>query len=117
MSSPSSAAENLNKTITLRSCDGRLFEVDETVAAQMQLIKRMREDPFSDDGTCDFHIVRGEILSKVIDYCRRHTEAAASAVSAEELKAFDANFVQVNRTTLFGINCAFYVVRIELIWC
>lgn len=125
----SSAAENGSKKITLRSSDGEVFEVDETVAVESQTIKHMIEDDCADN-VIPLPNVTGKILSKVIEYCKRHVEAAASAtkaddklasaVSDEELKAFDADFVKVDQATLFDLIlvsiCAFYVVQIEF-WC
>ncbi|XP_042036064.1 SKP1-like protein 1B isoform X2 [Salvia splendens] len=103
--------------ITLRSSDGEMFEVDEVVAQQSQTIKHMIEDDCADNAI-PLPNVTGKILSKVIEYCKRHVDAAAaaaaasdskeddklaSAVSREELKAFDTDFVNVDQATLFDL--------------
>ncbi|KAG6432020.1 hypothetical protein SASPL_103593 [Salvia splendens] len=106
--------------ITLRSSDGEMFEVDEVVAQQSQTIKHMIEDDCADNAI-PLPNVTGKILSKVIEYCKRHVDAAAaaaaasdskeddklaSAVSREELKAFDTDFVNVDQATLFDLILA-----------
>lgn len=108
----SSADENGSKKITLRSSDGEVFEVDESVALESQTIKHMIEDDCADN-VIPLPNVTGKILSKVIEYCKRHVDAAAaatnsedklaSAVSDEELKAFDVDFVKVDQATLFDL--------------
>lgn len=110
-----SAAENSGKKIVLRSSDGEVFEVDEVVAVESQTIKHMIEDDCADN-TIPLPNVTGKILSKVIEYCKRHVDAAASAtavkaddkvvsnaVADEDLKAFDADFVKVDQATLFDL--------------
>lgn len=109
----SSTAENGTKKITLRSSDGEVFEVEEAVAVESQTIKHMIEDDCADN-VIPLPNVTGKILSKVIEYCKRHVDAAASttkaddklasaAASDEDLKAFDADFVNVDQATLFDL--------------
>ncbi|KAI4381785.1 hypothetical protein MLD38_007827 [Melastoma candidum] len=47
------------------------------------------------------------ILSKVIEYCKKHIEAGAAKaeekVEEEELKNWDAEFVKVDQATLFEL--------------
>ncbi|XP_042034563.1 SKP1-like protein 1B isoform X2 [Salvia splendens] len=111
----SSTDENGSKKITLRSSDGEVFEVDESVAREPQIIKHMIEVDCA-DGVIPLPNVTGKILSKVIEYCKRHVDAAASAtnsedklasaVSDEELKAFDDDFVRVDEATLVDLILA-----------
>ncbi|KAL6506696.1 SCF ubiquitin ligase complex protein SKP1b [Orobanche hederae] len=109
----SSAAENGSKKITLRSSDGEVFEVDEAVAVESQTIKHMIEDDCAHN-VIPLPNVTGKILSKVIEYCKHHVDAAsASATKADEkltpdedLKAFDADFVKVDQGTLFDLILA-----------
>ncbi|XP_057794887.1 SKP1-like protein 1A [Salvia miltiorrhiza] len=118
----SSAAENGSRKITLRSSDGEVFEVDESVALESQTIKHMIEDDCVDN-VIPLPNVTGKILSKVIEYCKRHVDAAASAtkaddklasaVSDEELKAFDAEFVKVDQGTLFDLILAANYLNIK----
>ncbi|XP_047959829.1 SKP1-like protein 1A [Salvia hispanica] len=118
----SSADENGSKKITLRSSDGEVFEVDESVALESQTIKHMIEDDCADN-VIPLPNVTGKILSKVIEYCKRHVDAAASAtnaddklasaVSDEELKAFDVDFVKVDQATLFDLILAANYLNIK----
>ncbi|KAL3634323.1 SKP1-like protein 1A [Castilleja foliolosa] len=113
MSSSESAVENGSKKIVLRSSDGELFEVEEAVAVESQTIKHMIEDDCA-YAEIPIHNVTSVILSKVIEYCKRHVDASASASNAEdkpsstavsdnELNAFDADFVKVDKSTLFDL--------------
>ncbi|KAG6390596.1 hypothetical protein SASPL_148334 [Salvia splendens] len=118
----SSADENGSKKITLRSSDGEVFEVDESVALESQTIKHMIEDDCADN-VIPLPNVTGKILSKVIEYCKRHVDAAASAtnaedklasaVSDEEVKAFDVDFVKVDQATLFDLILAANYLNIK----
>ncbi|KAL1561108.1 hypothetical protein AAHA92_03854 [Salvia divinorum] len=97
-----SASENSGKKIILRSSDGEVFEVDEAVATKSQIIKYIFEDVGVDD-VIPIPNVTGKILSKVIEYCKKHVDPAASSASTE---AFDADFVKVDRDTLFHLISA-----------
>ncbi|KAL1561106.1 SKP1-like protein 1A [Salvia divinorum] len=107
-----SASENSGKKIILRSSDGEVFEVDEAVAVESQTIKHMIEDDCVDN-VIPIPNVTGKILSKVIEYCKKHVDAAASSASTkaedkvassdDDLKAFDADFVKVDQATLFDL--------------
>ncbi|KAG6388476.1 hypothetical protein SASPL_149904 [Salvia splendens] len=118
----SSTDENGSKKITLRSSDGEVFEVDESVAREPQIIKHMIEVDCA-DGVIPLPNVTGKILSKVIEYCKRHVDAAASAtnsedklasaVSDEELKAFDDDFVRVDEATLVDLILAANYLNIK----
>ncbi|KAK4429414.1 SKP1-like protein 1A [Sesamum alatum] len=119
----SSAAENSSRKITLRSSDGEVFEVDEAVAVESQTIKHMIEDDCADN-VIPLPNVTGKILSKVIEYCKRHVDAAAAASKADDklastaatdddLKAFDADFVKVDQATLFDLILAANYLNIK----
>lgn len=100
------------KMITLKSSDGEEFVVDQAVALESQTIKHMIEDDCADNGI-PLPNVTSKILSKVIEYCQKHVQAAASAASADvrlaasssddDLKTFDVEFVNVDQTTLFDL--------------
>ncbi|EPS66410.1 hypothetical protein M569_08366, partial [Genlisea aurea] len=119
----SSGAENSSKKITLRSSDGEIFEVEEAVAVESQTIKHMIEDDCA-DSVIPLPNVHGKILSKVIEYCRRHVEVGASAAKSddkvssalspdEDLKSFDAEFVKVDQGTLFDLILAANYLNIK----
>ncbi|KAK3131880.1 hypothetical protein QOZ80_6AG0512790 [Eleusine coracana subsp. coracana] len=106
--------------ITLKSSDGEDFEVEEAVAMQSQTIKHMIEDDCADNGS-PLPNVTATILSKVLEYCKKHVQAnkagsedaaAAGASSSstsnnsDELKSWDADFVKVDQATLFDLILA-----------
>ncbi|KAL1542881.1 SCF ubiquitin ligase complex protein SKP1b [Salvia divinorum] len=95
--------------ITLRSSDGEEFEVDEVVAQESQTVKYLIED-VSGGSAIPLPNVTGKILSKVLEYCKIHVEAASKdgdkTSSDEELKAFDTEFVKVDQATLFDLILA-----------
>ncbi|KAL6601671.1 hypothetical protein ACP70R_005979 [Stipagrostis hirtigluma subsp. patula] len=115
--------------ITLRSCDGEEFEVEEAVAMQSQTIKHLIEDGCVENGI-PLPNVNGRILSKVIEFCKKHVQAhgdaaaggdaaaaeptaALNKASEEELKAFDAEFVKVEQATLFDLILAANYLNIK----
>ncbi|KAF3440168.1 hypothetical protein FNV43_RR18618 [Rhamnella rubrinervis] len=103
------------KKITLKSSDGEAFEVDETVALQSQTIKHMIEDDCADNGI-PLPNVTSKILAKVIEYCNKHVADADKAdekASDDDLKAWDADFVKVDQSTLFDLILAANYLNIK----
>ncbi|KAJ0011179.1 hypothetical protein Pint_34312 [Pistacia integerrima] len=112
----SSSAEN--KKIMLRSSDGETFEVDEVVALESQTIKHMIEDECANT-VIPLPNVSGQILSKVIEYCKKHVEATTSKeagtpkMSDDDLKNWDHEFVKVDQNTLFDLILASNYLNIK----
>uniref|UniRef100_A0A1D1Y5M7 SKP1-like protein n=1 Tax=Anthurium amnicola TaxID=1678845 RepID=A0A1D1Y5M7_9ARAE len=117
------------KKITLKSSDGEEFEVDEAVAMESQTIKHMIEDDCADNGI-PLPNVTSKILSKVIEYCKKHVESAAATAATktadgvtmggeraidDEIKAWDADFVKVDQATLFDLILAANYLNIKLL--
>ncbi|KAF5462154.1 SKP1-like protein 1B [Juglans microcarpa x Juglans regia] len=104
------------RKITLRSSDGETFEVDEAVALESQTIKHMIEDDCADNGI-PLPNVTSKILSKVIEYCKKHVEAPKAEDRAasldEDLKTWDAEFVKVDQATLFDLILAANYLNIK----
>ncbi|RDX70496.1 SKP1-like protein 1B, partial [Mucuna pruriens] len=102
------------RKITLKSSDGEAFEVDEAVALESQTIKHMIEDDCADSGI-PLPNVTSKILAKVIEYCKKHVEAANpdEKPSDEDLKAWDADFVKVDQATLFDLILAANYLNIK----
>ncbi|XVE56196.1 hypothetical protein DITRI_Ditri03aG0218300 [Diplodiscus trichospermus] len=104
------------RKITLRSLDGENFEVDEAVALESQTIKHMIEDDCADNGI-PLPNVTSKILSKVIEYCKKHVEAPKSddrsASVDDELKSWDAEFVKVDQATVFDLILAANYLNIK----
>ncbi|EYU37960.1 hypothetical protein ABFS82_02G007500 [Erythranthe guttata] len=94
----SSSNTEIQKMIVLQSSDGQIFEIEESVASNSQTLRNMIEDECADN-TIPLPNVTAKILARVIEYCKRHTDAAANA---DDLKKFDADFVDPDdQETLF----------------
>ncbi|XP_057525916.1 SKP1-like protein 1B [Amaranthus tricolor] len=113
-------ADSENK-ITLRSNDGETFEIDQAVAMESITIKNMIEDDCASTAI-PLPNVTGKILSKVLEYCKKHVDAAAAKSSSEErssnaiddeLKTWDAEFVKVDQNTLFDLILAANYLNIK----
>ncbi|KAK4262041.1 hypothetical protein QN277_027653 [Acacia crassicarpa] len=104
----------MSKKITLKSSDGEPFEVDEAVALESQTIKHMIEDDCADSGI-PLPNVTSKILAKVIEYCKKHVDAANSEekISEEDLRTWDADFVRVDQATLFDLILAANYLNIK----
>ncbi|KAF8405430.1 hypothetical protein HHK36_010336 [Tetracentron sinense] len=103
-----------SKKVTLKSSDGETFDVDEAVALESQTIKHMIEDDCADNGI-PLPNVTSKILSKVIEYCKKHVETPKSEDRGidEELKNWDAEFVKVDQITLFDLILAANYLNIK----
>ncbi|XP_043710725.1 SKP1-like protein 1B [Telopea speciosissima] len=103
-----------SKKVTLKSSDGETFDVDEAVALESQTIKHMIEDDCADNGI-PLPNVTSKILSKVIEYCKKHVETPKSddRTADEELKTWDAEFVKVDQATLFDLILAANYLNIK----
>jgi len=103
-----SSSSTTKKKIILKSSDGETFEVDEAAALLSQTIKHMIEDDCADTGIPLPNVTSG-ILSKVIEYCKKHAESVGDLddhAANDELKSFDTQFVNVEQGVLFDIILA-----------
>ncbi|KAI3804030.1 hypothetical protein L1987_32198 [Smallanthus sonchifolius] len=103
-----------SKVIVLKSSDGETFEVEEAVALESQTIKHMIEDDCADT-VIPLPNVTSKILSKVIEYCKKHVETPKTEEKATEddLKSFDAEFIKVDQGTLFDLILAANYLNIK----
>ncbi|KAF8377796.1 hypothetical protein HHK36_031181 [Tetracentron sinense] len=103
-----------SKKVTLKSSDGETFDVDESVALESQTIKHMIEDDCADNGI-PLPNVTSKILSKVIEYCKKHVETPKTEDRGfvEELKNWDAEFAKVDQATLFDLILAANYLNIQ----
>ncbi len=97
-----------SRKITLKSSDDEAFEVDEVVALESQMIKQKIGDGEANN-IIPLPNVTSEILSKVIEYCKKHVEATES----DDLKTWDAEFVRVDQATLFDLILAANYLNIK----
>ncbi|XXG40352.1 hypothetical protein AAC387_Pa01g1089 [Persea americana] len=93
-----SSSSSSSKTLKLKSSDDQEFEVDESVAMMSGLLKSKIEQGASND-TIHLSEVRGELLSKVIEYCKKH-------VHDQEMENWDSRFVTVNDHIILGLQKA-----------
>nr|GEX85879.1 SKP1-like protein 1B [Tanacetum cinerariifolium] len=102
------------KVIILKSSDGETFKLDEMVALESQTIKHMIEDECADT-IIPLPNVTSRILSKVIEYCKKHVEAPKTEdkVIEEDLKSFNTDFMKVDQGTLFDLIMAANYLNIK----
>ncbi|URE46902.1 Skp1 family, tetramerization domain [Musa troglodytarum] len=80
----------------------------------------MIEDDCADNGI-PLPNVTSKILAKVVEYCKKHVDAAARSsssddapsVTEEDLKTWDADFVKVDQATLFDLILAANYLNIK----
>ncbi|KAI5596687.1 hypothetical protein POPTR_002G018700v4 [Populus trichocarpa] len=105
-----------SRKFTLKSSDGEAFEVDEAVALESQTIKHMIEEDCADNAI-PLPNVTSKILSKVIEYCKKHVETPKSddrpSSADDDLKSWDAEFVKVDQATLFDLILAANYLNIK----
>ncbi|KAF3499738.1 hypothetical protein F2Q69_00042712 [Brassica cretica] len=88
-------SEMATETIFLTSSDGRIFEIDEAIASQSELLAPFFDDErhiLQRDGEKLFSNVKGSILDLVIEYGRAHVTNSAE----KDLKSWDKRFMIYN---------------------
>ncbi|KAL6544578.1 hypothetical protein OROMI_023440 [Orobanche minor] len=96
--------ENMErKTTLLMSSDCHIFQVEEAVVAEFQAIHR-----FLPAGGAAIPIsqITGQILAKVIEYCRKHNDHKLNRLLDQEISAWDRDFVVVNEKILVDLLTA-----------
>lgn len=91
--------------LVLKSSDGEVFEIEEAAALKSETIKNMIEDDCADTAI-PLPNVTSKILAKVLEYCRHHAGDA-------DHKKFDADFIKVDRNTLFDLILAANYLNIK----
>ncbi|CAI7736044.1 unnamed protein product [Closterium sp. NIES-54] len=107
--------------LKLKSSDNEIFEVDQEVALQSDTVKNMIEDVDVSSASEPIPLpnVSGRILAKVIEYCKYHVDAKKPgsmekpAVTDDEVKAWDQEFVKVDQATLFDLILAANYLHIK----
>ncbi|RWV82844.1 hypothetical protein GW17_00055618 [Ensete ventricosum] len=105
------ASEEGNKMVTLKSNDGQEFHVEKEACVISKMIKFIVDDCDTSDAIPVTN-VSGKIMTKVIEYMKRHLEFASRNRSSdagkeiaegdEELKAWDTAFLKdVDVDTLY----------------
>ncbi|CAH8308324.1 unnamed protein product [Eruca vesicaria subsp. sativa] len=83
----------------LKSSDNVSFEVEEAVVRQCKMLFPMVQDCAG--RVCPIKNVTGEILEKVVEYCKKHvvvvhggdSSSSSNSSSGDDLKKWDAEFI------------------------
>ncbi|ESQ30630.1 hypothetical protein EUTSA_v10012032mg [Eutrema salsugineum] len=101
------------KKIVLKSSDGETVEVEEAVALQSPTITHIVKDSCVGNEIL-LENVTGQILAKVIEYCKKHVVVDGDGVSSEELKNWDTEFAKnVDESMLLNLTLAADYLKIE----
>ncbi|KAI5662199.1 hypothetical protein M9H77_21522 [Catharanthus roseus] len=82
---------------------GKTLEVDKVVAKQSMMIEHLLEDRLTRTSPVVIRNVSGDILAKIVDYCKCVVSQPPSCENDVELKKFLSELVNNNEQTLFGI--------------
>ncbi|KAI4305644.1 hypothetical protein L6164_028999 [Bauhinia variegata] len=99
----SSESQPEKKMITLKSNDGEAFEVEEAVAMQSVTVKNLIELGCTGN-TVTLANVGSGVLSKVIEYCKKHVESGNSA--KDDFRDWDKKFMEVDLDMLYDLTMA-----------
>ncbi|XP_047983000.1 SKP1-like protein 7 isoform X1 [Salvia hispanica] len=103
--------ENREKVTSLRSSDGHIFPVEDTVIAEFRSIHSFL--PAAGDAVFPISQITGDILAKVIDYCRKHIDHKLNRLRDEEITAWDRHFVNVDEKTLLDLLVASHFLGVK----
>jgi S-phase kinase-associated protein 1 len=105
------------KKIILKSSDNVTFEVEHAIALECKTIKLTIEDNCAEKTEIiPIPNVTGTILSKVIEYLKKHVEAGnfkGKHSNNVELNNWDADFVKVDEAILVDLISAAHFLNIE----
>ena len=95
-----------SRKLKLKCMDGVTMEVEEMVALEWLTIKQSREDNDDDSDVVIPISITSEILLKVIEYSKKHLDTTSNSDhqnADSNLKAWDAEFVNVDVNTLYHL--------------
>ncbi|XP_050227412.1 SKP1-like protein 1A [Mercurialis annua] len=103
-------------TITLKTSDELLVEVEKSIIEEMETIKNLLDDTISDPGTLALTIVpvpevSSEALAMIVEYLTKSADLKALKVSREKTKAYGTKFVKRlnDRELLMAISAVNYL--------
>jgi len=109
------AKSGSTEKVILVAADGHKVEVPRNVAEMSVLIKEMLADD-EDDETSEIPLpnVQKEVLEKVVEFCKHHVndpmaeieKPLKSNVMTDVVSDWDANYIDVEQSTLFSIILA-----------
>ncbi|KAK4484828.1 hypothetical protein RD792_007426 [Penstemon davidsonii] len=80
----SSTSTDKERLIVLKSSDGEVFVVEESVVSEFETINHMIKDDVINTGI-PVPNVTSKILAKVLEYCKRHVEAAKRIAADDKI--------------------------------
>lgn len=106
----------LPKSLKLESSDGEIITVDTETIRQSNTINNMINDledqGFSEDDPIPVNNVNGNILNKVIEWCKQHKNDANTPEDddndkrTDDIPAWDQEFLKCDQGTLFELIMA-----------
>lgn len=108
--------------VTLKSSDGQEFQVDEDVAFQSITVKNMIEDTGAEFAV-PLPNVNGVTLSKVLEYCNKHSDHQKQLDKAADdhakraldktVNQWDRDFINVDQAVLYFVTLAANYLNIK----
>ncbi|GLT25428.1 hypothetical protein SLA2020_005570 [Shorea laevis] len=106
-----------SRVLKLKSADGEIFEVEEYVAEQFEVVKNLIED-CDDDREIPLNNVDGKTLAKMIEWCKKHADYGKGKKMEEEdaeLKKWDVEFLDVHLSVLYDYIMAANFLEIKVL--
>lgn len=117
-----SFAPKMAEKVTLKSSDGQEFQVDEDVAFQSITVKNMIEDTGAEFAV-PLPNVNGVTLSKVLEYCNKHSDHQKQLDKAADdhakraldktVNQWDRDFINVDQAVLYFVTLAANYLNIK----
>jgi len=104
------AEVNPDDNVTLVSCDGQECTVTVKVAQMSETVKHLIEDT-GIENPIPLPNVTGKILTKVVEYCKHHSEnpepeSEKKEKRTDDISPYDQEFCKVDQQTLFELILA-----------
>ncbi|KAL4308873.1 hypothetical protein GQ457_01G000500 [Hibiscus cannabinus] len=106
-----------SRNVILKSWDGETFVVEERVIHKSVMIKNMIEDDCVNE-VIPVPNVTGKILSKILEYCKKHVDGEKKSDAVDKLEEWDADFVDVDQVTLYDlimVSFSYFTILLLLI--
>ncbi|KAI3949291.1 hypothetical protein MKW98_023228 [Papaver atlanticum] len=97
----SSSRSSSSPLVLLRSNEGDIFEVQESVALLSQTITHMIEDVVVAGNVITLFNISSDILKKVIEFLEKHVEKDRDEDEKEELRKWDEKFAEELKTSQY----------------
>ncbi|GLT85410.1 hypothetical protein SLE2022_036000 [Rubroshorea leprosula] len=106
-----------SRVLKVKSADGEIFEVEEYVAEQFQMLKNLIEY-CDDDREIPLNNVDGKTLAKMIEWGKKHADYGKGKKTEEddvELKKWDEEFLDVHASVLYDYIMAANFLEIKVL--